>query len=96
MTEQFKIRWSDLGLPTKPCEMDYIGNWVIVTETDIERAKGNPDAVFTALLSRVLSGGVRRYILGPVEVKPPPEGTDGGGGIRSQRAPLSERTGSHG
>jgi len=77
MTEQFKIRWSDLGLPTRPCEMDYIGNWVIVTETDIERAKGNPDAVFTAMLSRVLSGGVTRYILGPVEVKPPPEGTDG-------------------
>ena len=65
MTEPLKIRWGDLGSPTLPCEMDYYGKRIIVTAQDIEAAKEDPDAVFTALLSPVLAG--ERYALGSVE-----------------------------
>jgi hypothetical protein len=46
---QIKIRWMDLGSPTEPgnylCGLDMVR----VTLGDIELAKGNPDAVFTAI-----------------------------------------------
>jgi hypothetical protein len=65
MSEQIKIRWGDLGPTTRPCEMDYYGKRVIVTARNIEAAKGNPDAVFTAVRSLVLP---EQYFLGSVEV----------------------------
>ena len=65
MSEQFKIRWGDLGPPAWPCEMDYFGKRIIVTARDIEAAKGNPDTVFTARRALILP---ERYFLGSVEV----------------------------
>jgi hypothetical protein len=46
---QIKIRWSDLGPPTKPGKYRYGIYTVDVMLGDIELAKGNPDAVFTAI-----------------------------------------------
>jgi hypothetical protein len=46
---QIKIRWGDLGSPTEPGEYRYGLDMVRVTLGDIELAKGNPEAVFTAI-----------------------------------------------
>ena len=59
------IRWGDLGPPTHPCEIDYYGKRVIVTARDIEAARGDLGAIFTATPSPVLAG--ERYTLGSVE-----------------------------
>jgi hypothetical protein len=64
MSDEIKIRWADLGPPTRPCELDYCGRRVIVTARDIEVAGGDPDAVFTATRSPVLAE--ERYTLGSV------------------------------
>jgi hypothetical protein len=46
---KIKIRWGDLGSPTQPGNYRYALDMVSVTLGDIELAKGNPDAVFTAI-----------------------------------------------
>jgi len=62
---QIKIRWRDLGSPTQPGEYRYGLDMVLVTVGDIELAKGNPDAVFTAIHPDFYSG--KPYILTCVE-----------------------------
>jgi hypothetical protein len=47
MTEQFEIRWSDLGSPAEPGMYVYRGDMVWVKPEHIESAGGNPDAVCT-------------------------------------------------
>jgi hypothetical protein len=44
-----RIRWSDLGSPTTAGTYRYGVHLFDVALGDIERAKGNPDAVFTAI-----------------------------------------------
>jgi hypothetical protein len=44
-----KIRWGDLGLPTKPGSYPLGLHMIEVTPADIQLAKGNPDAVFIAI-----------------------------------------------
>jgi hypothetical protein len=46
---QIKIRWGDLGSPTQPGNYRYGRDMVSVLLEDIELAKGDPDAVFTAI-----------------------------------------------
>jgi hypothetical protein len=66
MPHTIKIRWSDLGLPTTPGSYGYRGRTVRVRQQDIERAKGNPDAEFTAIQEDFLSKE-DPYRLGQVE-----------------------------
>jgi hypothetical protein len=44
-----KIRWGDLGSPTQPGNYRYGPDMVSVMLADIEVARENPDAVFTAI-----------------------------------------------
>ena len=46
---QIKIRWGDLGAPTKPGEYRFGPHLVHVTPGDIKLADGNPDAIFIAI-----------------------------------------------
>jgi hypothetical protein len=46
---RIRVRWSDLGSPTKAGTYRYGVDFIDVTLGDIERANGNPDAVFTAI-----------------------------------------------
>ena len=48
-TIEIKIRWGDLGSPTQPGHYRYGLDMVEVTPGDIKLARGNPDAVFTAI-----------------------------------------------
>jgi hypothetical protein len=44
-----RVRWSDLGSPTEAGTYRYGVHLFDVMLGDIERANGNPDAVFTAI-----------------------------------------------
>jgi hypothetical protein len=46
---QMKIRWGDLGAPTKPGTYPCGPHMVEITPGDIKLAEGNPDAVFIAI-----------------------------------------------
>jgi hypothetical protein len=58
-----KIRWGDLGPPGSPGMMDYYGQFVEVRQKDIDAAKGDPNAVFTAAHFQPLSGTGDYYVL---------------------------------
>jgi hypothetical protein len=47
--KEIKVRWGDLGSPTQPGNYRYGLHTVQVTPADIKLARGNPDAVFTAI-----------------------------------------------
>jgi len=47
--KQIKIHWRDLGSPTQPGNYRHGVDIIRVTLEDINLAKGNPDAVFTAI-----------------------------------------------
>jgi hypothetical protein len=61
-----KIRWGDLGSPTQPGNYRYGPDMVSVMLADIELAKGNPDAVFTAIHPEFFSAETP-YIISHVE-----------------------------
>jgi hypothetical protein len=46
---KIRIRWGDLGSPTQPGNYRHGLDLVHVMIGDIKLAKGNPDAVFTAI-----------------------------------------------
>jgi hypothetical protein len=46
---QMKIRWGDLGAPTKPGTYPCGPHMVEITPGDVKLAEGNPDAVFIAI-----------------------------------------------
>ena len=46
---QIKIRWGDLGSPTRPGDYRFGPHMVRVTLGDIEFANGNSDTIFTAI-----------------------------------------------
>ena len=60
--KQIKIRWGDLGSPTQPGNYHHGLDTVRVLLADIEFAKGNPDAVFTAIHPEFFSAE-RPYII---------------------------------
>jgi hypothetical protein len=47
--KQIRVRWGDLGAPVQPGTYRCGPHVVEVTPGDIKLAKGNPDAVFTAI-----------------------------------------------
>jgi hypothetical protein len=47
--KQMKVRWGDLGSPTRPGDYRFGSNMVRVTLGDIEFANGNSDMIFIAI-----------------------------------------------
>ena len=60
------IRWGDLGSPTKPGTFNCRGRIVDVQQRNIEAARGNPDARFSAMRIRPHTGR-EYYILGKID-----------------------------
>jgi hypothetical protein len=54
--QRLRIRWGDLGCPTKPCVQEYQGELIEVRQREIDAAKANPDAVFTATRFQTWTG----------------------------------------
>jgi hypothetical protein len=44
ITQNFRVRWSDLGSPTSPGVYELFGLLVRVTQANIDAAKGKADA----------------------------------------------------
>jgi hypothetical protein len=63
---KIRIRWGDLGSPTQPGNYRHGLDVVHVMIGDINLAKGNPDAVFTAIRPDFYSDGTP-YLLTYVE-----------------------------
>jgi hypothetical protein len=64
------IKWSDLGVPSRPGKFRHQGLIVDVQEKNIEAASGNPEAVFAATQIRPHIGPPY-YVLGRVEIPKP-------------------------
>jgi hypothetical protein len=64
--KQIKMRWDELGPPTRPGNYRHGLYTVRVTHGDIDLANGNPDAVFTAIHPEFFSAETP-YIITHVE-----------------------------
>ena len=64
---RLRIKWDDLGCPTRPCTCDYKDELVEVRQRDIDAANGNSNAIFTAFQFR-LWGRPSYYRLGAVDI----------------------------
>jgi hypothetical protein len=61
------IKWSDLGVPSKPGTVEHRGLIIYVQAKSIEAAGGNPEALFTATQIRPHTGH-HYYVLGRLKI----------------------------
>ena len=64
---RLRIKWSDLGVLSKPGTVEHRGLIIYVQAKDIEAAGGNPEALFTATQIRPHTGHPY-YVLGRLEI----------------------------
>jgi hypothetical protein len=83
---QIKIRWGDLGSPVEPGSYRFGPHIVEVMPGDIRLAKGNPDAVFTAIRPNFYPDAAP-YLLTGVELPPANPEVERGSGDRLPKGP---------
>ncbi len=82
---QIKIRWGDLGSPVEPGTYRCGPHIVEVMPGDIELAKGNPDAVFTAIHPNFYPDAAP-YLLTGVDLPPTNPKVERGSGVEVEQA----------